>query len=404
MGRIGLGRWGAALALTLAGATAARAQDVRVRKTGGEKSAFDFSGLAAEATPAAREFATVLRTSLLRSGWFAAAAPGRGEYRLTGAIAARGDGLDARLELFETGSARRVLGKRYAVEPGSTRRRAHEVADEIVRETTGRPGFAASRLAVIGRRGAAKELFVCDSDGAGLRQITRDNTLSLYPRWSPDGARIVYTSYLRRAPDVLMLELATGRRVRLSGFAGLNAGGAFSPDGRYSALILSRDGNPELYVKRLADGALTRLTNTPRAAESSPSWSPDGREIVYVSDLSGRPQLYVVGRDGGAPRRLTARGAENVAPDWGPDGRIAHAARLGGVYQLCVTHPGTGETQQLALDYADWEDPSWARDGRHLAAARRAGGRSAVYLVDTMGDPPIALLEEGEWFSPAWSP
>jgi len=389
--------------LMLASAGAALAQDVRVTKAGGDKASVDFSGLSVSADGPARVFAQVLRADLLRSGWFTASAPGRGEIRLLGSLGG-GSGLEARVEALNTATGRRIFGKSYSVSAAEARRLAHVVADEIVQAATGRPGFAASRLALIGRRGGAKELFVCDADGANLVQVTRDNSISLYPRWSPDRSRIVYTSYVKRFPDVLMIELATGARTRIAGYPGLNAGGALSPDGRFSALVLSRDGNPEIYVKRLADGALTRVTNTPRAAEASPSWSPDGTQLVYVSDVSGRPQLYIVGRDGGAPRRLTLRGSENVAPDWGPGGKIAHATRVGSAFQLSITDPATGETVPLALDAADWEDPSWARNGRHLAAIRRDARGSAVYLVDSMGDAPLPLLTEGDWFSPAWSP
>jgi len=392
------------LAMGLAAAASAPAQDVIISKQGGEQMTLDDSGFAAPADGPAAVFGRTLRSDLRRTGWFTVVAPGRGEIRLTGSAASRGQEVEAKVQAVSTATGRAALSKGYRGAAGEARRLAHAVADDIVEAVTGQPGFASSRLAVIGRRGTAKELFLCDSDGENLQQITRDGTISLYPRWSPDRTRIVYTSYLKRFPDVLMIDLAQGRRTRLAAFPGLNAGGAMSPDGRSVALILSRDGNPELYVMRLADGTLTRLTNTPRAAESSPSWSPKGDRIVYVSDVSGRPQLYLIGRDGSAPRRLTARGFENVAPDWGRHGLIAHAQSVGGRYQLAITDPATGETRTLGQDAAEWEDPTWARDGRHLAAVRKDGRGSAIYLVDTRGGDPIPLLTVGDWFSPAWSP
>jgi TolB protein len=164
-----------------------------------------------------------------------------------------------------------------------------------------------------------------------------------------------------------------------------------------------------LYVMSLGSGALTRLTQTPNAAEASPSWSPDGRRIVYVSDQSGRPQLYILSRAGGAPARLNVPGSENVSPDWGPDygsgGWIAYSSRLGGQYQACVVDPQSGVVKTISADGADYEDPSWARDGRHLACVRTVQYRSQVYILDTMGDAPVALTRhDGDWTSPAWSP
>ena len=205
--------------------------------------------------------------------------------------------------------------------------------------------------------------------------------------------------------DIYMIELATGARKRVSNFPGLNTGGVISPNGSEMAMVLSKDGNPELFVKNLNTGALTKLTNTKRAAEASPSWSPDGNNIVYVSDQSGTPQLYILSKNGGAPRRLTSRGNQNVAPDWGPNGKIAFCSLMGGHYQICVIDPTTLAIQQLVIDGADYEDPCWAPDGRHIACSKAVAYRSKIVLLDTLGDAPIALTEyPGDWYSPAWSP
>jgi TolB protein len=149
---------------------------------------------------------------------------------------------------------------------------------------------------------------------------------------------------------------------------------------------------------------LTRLTKTGQAAEASPNWSPDGRQIVFVSDRVGRPHLYVLSSHGGQEKRLTFRGRENVAPSWGPDGRIAYSSRREGRYHICVTDPRTGADTQLTSDYVDHEDPSWAADGRHIVYTRTEGYRSDVYVLDTMGDPQVRLTRlQGDWYSPAWS-
>ena len=120
------------------------------------------------------------------------------------------------------------------------------------------------------------------------------------PRWTPDLQNLTYTSYKRGYPNVFM----TGRAKPLSSYGGLNASGAVSPNGKSMALILSKDGNPELYVMGLGfGGGLERLTRT-RQCEASPCWSPDGNHIVYVSDSSGTPQIYILPRQGGQPMRL----------------------------------------------------------------------------------------------------
>lgn len=395
------------LGLVLAGlsgaATLARAQVV-VTKGAGQKTTIDWSAYRTGPDETSRLFFQVLQADLLRSGWFARGTGASSELALTGLVTAQGR---VRAECVVVGRAtqRSFLSKAFTAEPGLVRQLAHQAADEIVEAVTGRKGIASGRLAVVGTRSGKKELYVCDADGGSLRQLTRDNSVSIAPHWSPDGRQIVYTSYLKAFPDVYVVDLASGNRRAIANYPGLNTGGAYAPNGRDIALILSKDGNPELYLKNLSSGSLTRLTNTRRAAEASPSWSPDGSQICFVSDQSGTPQIYIVDRGGGAPRRVTSRGNQNVAPDWGPGGLIAYASLVGGRFQICVTDASGSQVKQITSDGADYEDPCWAPDGRHVVCGRAVSYRSKVYLLDTLGDPPVALIDsQGDWYSPAWAP
>ena len=382
-----------------------RAQDVVVSKAGGEKTTMDWAGFAAGAG-AGPTFVKTVQGDLARSGWFAIVATGRGEFRVQGGCVDSGANLGVRCPVANTGTGATPLSKSYSAASKDVRALAHRVADDIVKAITGREGFATSRLVLVGNRTGKKELYVCDSDGRNMMQLTQDRSISLYPRWSPDGQKITYTSYLKGYPDAYMIQLATGRRDRLAAFPGLNAGAVISPNGASAALVLSRDGNPELYVMSppAPGGSFTRITRTAPGAESSPTWSPDGSEICFVSDVSGKPQLYIVGRGGGQPRRVTSRGTENVAPNWGSNGLIAYASRLGSQFQLCILDPKSGQVTPYALDGAGYEDPSWARDGRHIACTRVSGHRSTICLVDSEGGETIPLIsDQGDWFSPAWS-
>lgn len=371
---------------------------------GGNKTTIDLSPVQLSMDAAAREFMTVLQADLARSGWFDRGPAGASEISVTGQVQSDGVTLRANLRAGQASLRRVFLEKSYSTPHNGIRRLAHEVADEIVKAVTGKRGFASARLLMLGTRTKSKELYMCDSDGRGLYPLTNDKKLSMAPRWGHDNRSIFYTSYLTGFPAIFRVDLESRKRERVANFSGLNASAAVSPDGRDLALILSRDGNPELYVMRLSDKNLTRITNTPRATEASPSWSPDGRQIVYVSDAPGTPHLYIVSRSGGAPVQLTKRGRQNVSPDWGPGGEIAYASNVGGKFQVSIINPQTGAIVPQTSDLADHEDPSWAPNGRHLAIAKSVGYKSRVYLIDTKGDPPILLTDyEGDWYSPKWS-
>lgn len=390
--------------LVMNGMSGVQAADITISKGSG-KTAIDLSAFQVGADPASREFLAILQSDLTRSGWLERGRPETSDYAITGNVQANGASVQANVQVFQKSSRRSLLSKPYNGDAKAVSQLAHQTADDIIYAITGRKGFAGAKLLMVGTRSGHKELYMANSDGRGLYPLTGDKTVSIAPRWGHDGRTVFYTSYLRNFPAIYRIDLTSRNRTRVSNFAGLNTGGAVSPDGRDMAVILSKDGNPDLYIMRLSDGSLTRVTSTPRAVEASPCWSPDGRQLVYVSDQSGTPHLFIVSRGGGSPRQLTTRGRQNVSPDWGPHGDIAYASLIGGKFQICVVNPQTSESQQITSEYADHEDPTWAPDGRHIACAKSLQYKSKVYLIDTMGDPPILLTDyEGDWYAPKWSP
>lgn len=377
---------------------------VRVTKALSEVSFLDLSGFKSGADNISVGFRRTLESDLTRSDWFNLSGTARAEFTVTGGVEPDGTRLIIRCEAYNTMTRERCFSKTYKGEEHEARSLAHRVADDLVFALTGQPGMAAAKIVMAGNRTGKKELYVCDADGANLRQLTRDNALSLAPRWSPDGRQIVYTSYYRtQFPDIFLIELSTGARRCLADFPGLNSSATFAPNGSELALILSKDGNPDLFIMNINGDRLTRLTSTKRAAEASPSWSPDGEQIVFVSDSSGAPQLYITSREGGAPRRIAVGGAQNVDPDWGANGYIVYSSLIGGQFRLYVFNPATGAARPISGDDASYEDPSWAPDGRHIFCVRRQKYNSRIFIIDTLSPSCINLLQEsvkGDWFSP----
>ncbi len=389
--------------LTLALVSAALAQeDIRVRKATAAKTTLDLAGLTGPAGGASTVFRRTLESDLVRSGWFTFTRPGA--YSVFGSYGESGGNVSAQCQVFGASRSAALLNKTYGQTAAEARRMAHQVADDIIMAVKNFKGIAAGRIAVLGTRTGSKELYVCDADGGGLRQLTADRSISLAPRWSPDGTRIAYTSFRRGYPDLYLIDLRTNNRTCIANYPGINMAGGFSPSGQDLLMVLSKDGNPEVYVKNLAGGRLTRLTNTPHAGEASPTWSPDGSQVAYVSDLAGpgSPQIYVMGLSGSG-RRVTSRGRENVSPNWGPNGWIAYASRRGGLYAICMVNPQSQEDREVTAGDASYEDPCWASDGRHIVCTRQDGQTKRLYMLDTMGDPPLCLTpDSGGWSSPAW--
>lgn len=382
------------------GLTSATAQVVVTKGTGAALGV-DLSNVTVTGGATAQTVRLTLENNLNRSGWMTVKTPGHVQVR--GTIAQSGDTISFACTVVDA-AGQVYLNATYRQTVAQAIHLAHQVANDIVVKVTGKPTYFLARLAMLGVRNGAKELFIADSSAQVTQQVTRDRSGAVKPRWSPDNRFISYTSFINRWSDVYTIELATGMRRCAAAFPGLNSGGAISPDGRSMALILSKDGNPDLYVMDIASKRTTRLTNTPRANEGSPAWSPDGSQIVFVSDTSGTPQLYIISRaPGSRSQRLTQRGSQNVEADWGTNGLIAYQSLIGGKFQIAIIDPVSRQEKVITPFDAAYESPSWAPDGRHLAAARSVNYSYSIYLLDSEGGAPVALTRSGEWTAPAWS-
>ncbi len=391
--------------------TATASAQVVVTVPGGvKKYTFAVTGFAGDAAVAG-QVVEVLKNDLRLSGEFDIAPAANAQYVQQGSVRLeRGNGfVDCTVTLQATKQV--VLSKQYSGSAQDLRRLVHKLSDDIVQSIARHPGIAQTKIAFVSARNGAKELAVMDYDGHNVRQLTYDKSISVRPRWSPNGKKIIYTSYMNGFPDVMGVDILLGQRRRLAAYPGLNTGAAFSPDGLTIALTLSKDGNPELYTMNAEGKDLHRLTRT-TGAESSPTWSPDGQNIAYVSDDRGSPQIYLIGRGGGEPQRLTVSPAYNTEPAWSrpPPGSnvqpmLAVTSRANGRFQIGVYDRATGEVRTLVGDDTDNEDPSWAPDGRHLVFAKTRAWRSRLYLLDVLtGDQVELPAIEGGASEPAWGP
>lgn len=357
-----------------------------------------------------QKFLQTLKNDLLRCGWYRLAPTG--QVKVTGSVAGSGNVSE---NLTVSWPGKRFAWNRSAESPAQARRHAHELADAIVKSTTGEEGIAQSKFVMVAKTGttrtgqAIEDLYVCDYDGYNLIRLTTDGAPIVGPRWAPDGRSVYFTSYRLGFPAVFVADIATRRVTRLADFRGLSTGAVPNPvNPDQIAIILSHQGNPELYIMSRSTRKLIRLTNTKLAAEASPCWSPDGRRICYVSDMAGSPQLYIVDVATKQSRRLTLKGGENVQPDWSKNG-IVFATRRGCPYRIAVIDPDRGEPSLRFLTPVNeqYESPSWAADGRHVVTSRTQGRQKSVWVLDAAekGDKPYQPFSGGatQWLNPAWS-
>jgi TolB protein len=77
------------------------------------------------------------------------------------------------------------------------------------------------------------DIFIVDSDGTNLHQLTTDTLNEVTPKWSPDGKRIVYCIDVDTVnSDIYIMDADGKNKKRLTTFPGDDSHPNWSPDGK----------------------------------------------------------------------------------------------------------------------------------------------------------------------------
>lgn len=249
----------------------------------------------------------------------------------------------------------------------------------VTGSTTLTVGTAASgKIAFVSSRDGVNEIYVMNADGSGQTRVTANSgtlwTDQAYdPRWSPDGSKILFSSY--------------------------DAGSSL-----------------ELYVVNVDGTGETQLTFPTWAADwnSQAAWSPNGTEIAFISYQTGHTQVYTMSSTGGPNTLISdvttpAGHATFTNPNWSPSGGTITADTHwwssgppedgGGIYAF----PPTSGVQ-LTHSSGDYNS-TWSPNGDKIAFYRNNSGTnptgSDIYVMNIDGS---GATELAEGLNPVWSP
>jgi TolB protein len=305
-----------------------------------------------------------------------------------------------------------VLGKQYgdAATDQNARVIAHRFANEIIyRLGGGIQGITETKIYFSSTRGAHREIWSMDYDGANQQQITKLGSMSLQPRISPDNSRLAFATYAKGGPDIVMYSFDLGRLVNFPRFGGTTITPAWTSDGTRIAFSSSRAGNPNIFVCDASGGSLKRLTSG-NGPDVSPVWNPktDG-QIAFVSGRTGLPQIYSMDADGSNLQRLTNEGYA-VSPSWSPNGQFLAFAWIRhygpgapGAQDIYIMDIASRRWVQLTHDGGRNDYPSWSPDGRHIVFQSNRTGREEIWTMLADGSQQRQLTNNGVNTQPNWS-
>jgi Tol biopolymer transport system component len=187
------------------------------------------------------------------------------------------------------------------------------------------------------------DIYIVNTDGTGLKQLTDDPAWEESPSWSPDGSKIAWVVNRDIDPSV-------------------------EPSFDYQP-------TPTVWVMNGDGSGKVQLTNG-SVHGAFPTWSPDGTQIAFLRYWPKREAICVMNTDGSGLRQvtpatttvLTGYGYEvidfYVSPTWGLDGRVYYV-QAGNLF--AVNPDGSGRVRLARWRWPLWQSFGLSPDGRRLA-------------------------------------
>ncbi|WP_420126340.1 hypothetical protein [Longimicrobium sp.] len=139
------------------------------------------------------------------------------------------------------------------------------------------------RLAYATDPSGVAKLWTATASGGGAAQAAPNfgfgGSPETSPSWAPTGARLAFVGTASGTADIYQLTLG-GTPELLVGGTAAEVDPAWSPDGEYVAFASTREGDPAIFVVRVSDGTVIRLSSR-AGTEAEPTWTRDGR-LVYT--------------------------------------------------------------------------------------------------------------------------
>ena len=296
---------------------------------------------------------------------------------------------------------------------------------------------------------------IVDIDDAKVDRLTENESVEIYPAWSPDGSKIA--SFRSNQPflipplNVLQMMLRDGSNImEVRAWDLENVQGVpddvydsdfawfaprWSPEGRDLAVVvveysqekydLGEDHGRAVYTIGVDGTELVRISETVSPA----SWSPDGSRLALARIEGDEIVLVTLARDGSDPvevAKVTRCGEnfENVGDpvgygkaglSWSPDGEhIMFQCDVGlhivNLESGVVSEAPLPELSPAILYQGNGHKATWSPDGSRIAVRAlnfpgpEPGGYPVVYTMDPDGENVEVLVRSGLAKAPQESP
>jgi len=215
--------------------------------------------------------------------------------------------------------------------------------------------------------------------GSADLAISPTGTLAYVPGLASSGGGVAEMVWVSREGGITPLNPA------LTYNPSANLSLTLSPNGARVALDVIGTAAPDIWIKQLPSGPLSRLTFETQAAVR-PRWTPDGQSVIYTAIVdSGPAAVWKKKADGSAAAQLVWRvpGRAIAEAFLSNDGQwlIYRINADSGNRDVYAVRPGRDTVATpLLTDRFNEEGPALSPDGKWLAYTSNESGRSEIFV------------------------
>jgi Tol biopolymer transport system component len=176
---------------------------------------------------------------------------------------------------------------------------------------------------------------------ASTKRLTFDQAIDAMPVWSPDGARVIFSSSRQHVFDMYMKNADGAQEEQLVLHSGADDFPTdWSRDGKHVLYIQGRDAWWDLWSVSLPE-LKSRLFLRSSSTIKNGQFSPDGRWVAYASNEAGKSEIYVTSfPEARGKWQVSTGGGEQ--PRWAGNGREIFFLSPGGNLMAAPVQTGAG--------------------------------------------------------------
>ncbi|MDT8421389.1 MAG: RiPP maturation radical SAM C-methyltransferase [Desulfuromonadales bacterium] len=229
------------------------------------------------------------------------------------------------------------------------------------------------------------DIYKIDADGGNLVQLTSHAEKDFQPHFSPNGSRVAFKSNRSGDTNIWVMN-SDGSNINQLTYdeSGLDPesppsyGPDWSPDGSKIVFDTMRSGNHDIWIMN-ADGSNPIQLTDDLAEDAHPDFSYDGSRIVFWSDRSGSREIWTMNADGSNQTQLTFLGSFVGHPHFNHDGTKISFWDTGRIWEM---NADGSNLIEFPYDSTAGGGHDWSPDGGKVAYMSGQSGNTDIWVFE----------------------